>query len=105
MFEAESDRARQIRREKALKAELIESEESERRDEIKVEEHVQFLGEKLQKVNESCIKDEAEVRNMKINTNKSLEELSVDLVRFHLKENLYVLLRDLMGQFSKLRGN
>ena len=105
MFEAERDRARQIRREKALKTELIESEESERRAEIKVEDHVQFLGEKLQKLKESCIKDEAEVRNMEINTNKSLEELSVDLVRFHLKENLYVLLRDLIGQFSKIRGN
>ena len=53
MFEAERDRARQIRREKALKTELIESEESERRAEIKVEDHVQFLGEKLQKVKES----------------------------------------------------
>ena len=34
--------------------------------------------------------------------NKTQEELKVDIVRFLPEESLYVLVRDLMGQFTKL---
>ena len=44
VFEAERARAKQIWRENMLKAELIELEKRKRRDEIKGEEHVRFLG-------------------------------------------------------------
>ena len=43
-FEAERARSRQIWRENALKSELDEAEERERRAEIEGEEHVRFLG-------------------------------------------------------------
>ena len=44
VFTAERDRAIQSWRENALKDELSEVEERERRDDIYREEHVQFLG-------------------------------------------------------------
>ena len=40
---------------------------------------------------------------METNINKALEDLRVDLVRFLCEESLDVLIRDLMGHFSKLR--
>ena len=54
---------------------------------------------------ESRAKHEVEVRKMETKTNKALEELMVDLVRFLPEERPNVLIRDLMGQFSKLREN
>ena len=82
MFEEERARARHRWRVNVLKAELAEAEERERRADIKGEEHVRFLGEKLRKVKESQAKHEVEVCEMETKTNKSLEELRVDLVRF-----------------------
>ena len=46
MFEAERSRARQIWRENALKADLTEAEERDRRAEIKGGEHFWLLAEK-----------------------------------------------------------
>ena len=43
-----------------------------------------------------------EVRKMETKTNKALDDLRVDLVRFLCEESLDVLIRDLMGNFSKL---
>ena len=40
---------------------------------------------------------------METKTNKALEELRDDLVRFLPEEILDVLVRDIMGDFSKLR--
>ena len=54
-------------------------------------EHLRFMGEKLRKVNKSRAKHEVEVRDMKTNTEKSLEEPRVDLVRLLPEENLDVL--------------
>ena len=64
---------------------------------------MRFLGEKLQKVKESREKHEVEVREMETKMNKALEELSVDIVRFLPEESSDVLVRDLMGEFDKLR--
>ena len=64
---------------------------------------MRFLGEKLRKVKESRAKHEVEVRDMDTKTNNALEDLRVDLVRFLPEESLDVLVRYLMGQFSKLR--
>ena len=64
---------------------------------------MRFLGGKLQKVKESREKHEVEVREMETKMNKALEELSVDLVRFLPEESSDVLVRDLMGEFDKLR--
>ena len=61
------------------------------------------MGEKLRNVKESRAKHEAEVCEMETKTNKALEELRVDLVRLLPEESLDVLVRDLMGQFAKLR--
>ena len=52
-----------------------------------------FLGEKLRKVKESWVKHEVEEHEMETKTNKALEELRVDLVRFLPEENSYVLIR------------
>ena len=46
---------------------------------------------------------DVEVCKMETYTNKTLEELRVDLVWFLPEEILDVLVRDLMGQFTKLR--
>ena len=62
-----------------------------------------FLGEKLWKVKDSRTKYKAEVCKTETKTNKDLEDLRVDLVRFLCEESLDVLIRDLMGHFSKLR--
>ena len=51
---------------------------------------------------ESRTKYKAEVRKMETKTNKALDDLRVDLVRFLCEESLDVLIRDLMGHFSKL---
>ena len=40
---------------------------------------------------------------METKTNKDLEELRVDIVRFLPEESLDVLVQYLMGQFEKLR--
>ena len=77
-------------------------EEREQRDDIEGEENVRFLEEKLRKVKESQAKHEVEVRDMETKTNKSLEELRVDLVRFIPEESLDMIVQDLMGEFSKL---
>ena len=77
-------------------------EEREQRDDIEGEENVRFLEEKLQKVKESQAKHEVEVHDMETKTNKSLEELRVDLVRFIPEESLDMIVQDLMGEFSKL---
>ena len=55
---------------------------------------MRFLGGKLRKVKDSWAKQEVEVREMETKTNKALEELRVDLVRF---------LPDLIGKFYKLK--
>ena len=86
-----------------IKAEISEEEERDQRDEIKGEEHVRFLGEKLRKVKESRAKHEMEVHDMDTKTNKALEEMRVDLVWFLPEENVDVLIWDLMGKFYKLR--
>ena len=44
VFETERARARQIWRDNALKADIAEAEERERRDDIEGEEHMRFLG-------------------------------------------------------------
>ena len=62
-----------------------------------------FLGEKLWKVKESRTKYKVEVRKMETKTNKALKDLRVDLVRFLCEGSLDVLIRDLMGHFSRLR--
>ena len=62
-----------------------------------------FRGEKLRKVKEYRAKHEVEVRDMETKTNKALDELRVDLVRFPPEESSDVLVRDLMGQFTELR--
>ena len=103
MFKAERARARQIWRENVHKAELTDAEERERRDEIEGEEHLRFLGENLRKAKEYRTNNEVEVREMEIKTNKALEELRVDHVRFLPEESSDVLVRELMGQFAKLR--
>ena len=64
-----------------------------------------FLGSKLRKVKESRAKHEVEVREMETKTKNSLEEMRVDLVRFLPEEISYVLIRDLIYKFSKLRHN
>ena len=51
---------------------------------------------------ESRTKYKAEVRKMETKTNKALEDLRVDLVRFLCEVNLDVLIQDLMGDFPKL---
>ena len=61
-----------------------------------------FLGEKLQKVKESRENHEVEVRKMGTKTNKALEELRVDLVRFLTEETSDMLVRDITRQFAKL---
>ena len=63
---------------------------------------MRFLGEILRKVKESRAKHEVEVRNMETKTNKTLEELRFNLVRFLPEESLFVLVQYLMGEFSKL---
>ena len=50
------------------------------------------MWEKLQKITESQEKHEVEVRDMETKTNKALEELRVDIVRFLPEESLDVLL-------------
>ena len=62
-----------------LKEDISEEEERDQRDEIKGEEHVWFLGEKLWKVKESRAKHEMEVHDMDTNTNKALEEMRLTL--------------------------
>ena len=64
---------------------------------------MRFLGEKLWKVKESRSKHEVAVHEMETKTNKALEDLKVDLVQFLPEEILDVLVRDLVGQFAKLR--
>ena len=64
---------------------------------------MRFLGEKLRKVKESRVKHEVEVREMETKTNKALEEMRVDIVRFLPEESSDVLVWDLMGKFDKLR--
>ena len=61
-----------------------------------------FLGEKLQKVKDSGAKYLAEVLKMETKTNKALKDLRVELVWFLCEECLDVLIRDLLGHFSKL---
>ena len=51
---------------------------------------------------ESLAKHEMEVHDMETNTNKALEDLMVDLVRFLTEESLDVFVWDIMGDFSKL---
>ena len=46
---------------------------------------------------------EVEVHEMETKTNKALEELRVDTIRFLPEEIFYVLVRELMGQFAKIR--
>ena len=82
MFEVEGARVIQICREKVIKTKLAEVEERERSDDIEGEEHRRFLGEKLRKAKESRAKHDVEVREMETKTEKALEELRVDLVRF-----------------------
>ena len=72
MFEAEGAKSRHIWIENALKVDLNEAEERERRADIEGGEYVRFLGEKLLKVKESQVKHEVEVREMKNKTNKAL---------------------------------
>ena len=103
MFKAERARARQSWRENVFKAELTEAEERERRDEIEGEEHLLCVRENLRKAKEYRTNNEVEVREMEIKTNKALEELRVDHVRFLPEESSDVLVRELMGQFAKLR--
>ena len=62
-----------------------------------------FLWENLRKVKESWSKHEVEVHTMETKTNKALGELRVDLVQLLPEEILDVLIRELMGEFSKLR--
>ena len=50
-------------------------------------------------------KHEVEVRDMETKTNKALEELRVDLVRFLPEENSEVLVWEIMWKFYKLRDN
>ena len=64
MFKKERAGARYIWRENALKANIDEAGERERRADIEGEEHVQFLGKKLRKVKESHVKHEVEVCEM-----------------------------------------
>ena len=87
----------------ALKDKIDEAEERERRAEIEGEEHVRFLGEKLQKVKESRAKHEVEVSEMETKMNKALEDLRVDIVRFLTGKFLDVIVQDPMGKFAKLR--
>ena len=87
VFEAERARERQRKRENALKAEISEAKEREWRAGIEGGDHVRFLGEKLRKAKESQAKHEVEVREMKTKTNKAVDELRVDLVRFLLEES------------------
>ena len=87
VFEAERARERQRKRENALKAEISEAEEREWRAGIEGGDHVRFLGEKLRKAKGSQAKHEVEVREMKTKTNKAVDELRVDLVRFLLEES------------------
>ena len=61
VFEAERARARQSWRENAIKAELAEAKERKRRSEIKGEQHVRFLGQKIWKVKESLTNHEVGV--------------------------------------------
>ena len=42
---------------------------------------------------------------METKTNKALEELRVDIVRFLPGESLDVLVQELVGKFAKLREN
>ena len=56
------------------------------------------MGDKIRKVKESRAKHEVEVRNMETKTNKDLEELRVDLLRFHPEEISDVFVRETMGQ-------
>ena len=103
MFEAERAKLRQNWREKALKVDFSEAEEREQRAETEGEKYLWFLGEKVQKVKESWANHEVEVREMETKTNKALEELRVDILRLLPEEILYVLVRELMGMFDKLR--
>ena len=64
---------------------------------------MQFMGEKIRKVKEYRVRHEVEVCEMETKTNKSLEELSFYLVRLLPGVISYVLVRDLMGWFDKLR--
>ena len=52
---------------------------------------------------ESRAKHEVEVREMDTETNKALEDLRIDLLRFLPEENLDVLVWELTGKFDKLR--
>ena len=63
---------------------------------------MRFLGEKLWTVKEFRAKHDVEVRKIETKTNKALDELRVDLVRFLPEESLDALVRELMGQFDKL---
>ena len=63
---------------------------------------MRFLGEKLWTVKEFRAKHDVEVREIETKTNKALDELRVDLVRFLPEESLDALVRELMGQFDKL---
>ena len=82
MIKAERARVRQIKTENALNSDLAEEEERQQRADIEGEEHVRFLGEKLRKVKDYWANHEVEVRGMDTKTNKSLEDLRVDIVRF-----------------------
>ena len=64
---------------------------------------MQFLGEKLRKLKEYQAKHDVEVHKMETKTDKSLEELRVDLVRFLPGGNSDFLVWYIMGQFAKLR--
>ena len=90
MSEAERSRATQIWKDNAPKSKMAEVEERERRADIKGEDHVRFLGEKLRKMKESWAKHDVEVRDMETKKNRALEELRVDLVWLLPEESLDV---------------
>ena len=54
---------------------------------------------------DSRAKHGEEVPYLETKTNKALEDLKVDLVLFLPEEISDVIVRDLMGQFAKIRDN
>ena len=64
---------------------------------------MRFMGENLRKVKYSRKKHDVEVCNMETKTNKALEELRFDIVRFLSEESLDVIVRYFMDKFYKLR--